>query len=97
MKAEITLDSDLKKAYSLVYGQCSDALRAKLESINNQSTIAASADVLGLLRNIKSATFSFQSQKYERETTVLSNQPTQECNLPELPGNVPELDQNIGI
>ncbi len=64
VKAETTLESDLKKAYSLVYGQCSDALRAKLESITNQSTVAAT-DVIGLLRNIKSATFSFQSQKYE--------------------------------
>ena len=65
VKAEVTLESDLKKAYSLVYGQCSDALWAKLEAIPNHATIAANADVIGLLKNIKSATFSFQSQKYE--------------------------------
>ena len=28
VKAEVTLESDLKKVYSLLYGQCSDALRA---------------------------------------------------------------------
>ncbi len=52
VKAEITLESDLKKAYSLVYGQCSDVLRAKLESIASQATIAGNADVIGLLKYI---------------------------------------------
>ena len=65
VKAEVTLDSDLKKVYSLVYGQCSDALRAKLEAIPNHTVVSTNADVIGLLKNIKSATFSFQSQKYD--------------------------------
>ncbi len=51
--AYVMLESDLKKACLLVYGQCSDALRAKLESITNQSTVAATADVIGLLKNTK--------------------------------------------
>ncbi len=43
-------------------------LRAKLESIDSQATIAGNADVIGLLKHIKSATFSFQSQKHEPHT-----------------------------
>ncbi len=61
LKAETTIDSDLKKVYSLIYGQCSDSLRAKLEAIPNHET----ADAIGLLKNIKASMFSFQSQKYE--------------------------------
>ncbi len=64
VKAETTLEADLKKVYSLVYGQCLDTLRAKLKSISSHSLIASTADVIGLLRNIKLVTFSFQSQKY---------------------------------
>ncbi len=45
---EVTLESDLKKAYLLVYRQCSDAQKARLESISNQATIAANTNLIGL-------------------------------------------------
>jgi len=65
VKADTELDANLKKVYAIVFGQCSDAMRTKLEAIPNHASIAAARDVIGLLRNIKTATFSFQSQKYE--------------------------------
>ncbi len=60
VKAEIMLESDLMEAYLLVYGQCSNVQRAKLESVHNQTSIKANANVIGLLKNIKQALASKQ-------------------------------------
>ena len=50
---------------SLIYGQCSNALRAKLESRpNHASTIEDAADSIGLLENIRAIMFQFQFKQY---------------------------------
>lgn len=64
MKRGIILMENLETAYSLIYGQCSDALRAKLESRPNHAVIEGAADSIGLLKNIQTVTFQFQSQWY---------------------------------
>jgi hypothetical protein len=51
------LVENLKMAYSLVYGQCSDALRVKLESRPNHAMIEANADSIALLENIRTVMF----------------------------------------
>jgi hypothetical protein len=58
------LTENLKTAYLLVYGQCSDALRVKLELRPNHATIEVAADSIGLLENIQAVMFQFQSQWY---------------------------------
>jgi hypothetical protein len=60
------LRENLKTAYSLlIYGQCSDALRAKLESRPaNHATIKGAADSIGLLENMSTVIFQFQSERY---------------------------------
>jgi hypothetical protein len=58
------LAENLKTAYSLFYGQCSDALRAKLESWPDHIGIEGAADSIRLLENIRTVMFQFQSQGY---------------------------------
>ena len=53
----------MKKAHALIWGQCTEAMRAKLEAKDNHATIASSRDVVGLLKNIRAIMFHFQSQK----------------------------------
>ena len=51
-------------AYSLVWGQCTDLLRAKVEALNNYAQIKRDSHVLALLREIKGITFKFEDQCY---------------------------------
>ena len=53
----------LKKAYLLIYGQCTDPLHAKLQALLNHKDIAAdSYALLWLLENIKAMMFHLQLQ-----------------------------------
>jgi len=47
-----------------VYGQCTGALRAKVEAQPGLSDSAEASDVIALLKSIKTVMFSFQAQKY---------------------------------
>jgi hypothetical protein len=58
------LTENLKTAYSLIYRQCSDALRAKLESRPDHIAIEGAVDSIRLLENIRTVMFQFQSQRY---------------------------------
>jgi hypothetical protein len=49
----------------VVWGQCNEAMRAKLESRDTHETVAIAGNVLGLLKKIKDAEISFQSEKYK--------------------------------
>jgi Zinc knuckle len=64
VKRGILLSENLKTAYSLIYGQCSEAMRAKLESRPNHQAMEASADAIALLENIRTVMFQFQAQCY---------------------------------
>ena len=58
------LESNLRKTYSLVWGQCSDVMREKLEALENFDDIKSEFDVLALLVEIKTINFKFEDQKY---------------------------------
>jgi hypothetical protein len=58
------LTENLKTAYLLIYRQCSNVLRAKLESRPDHIAIEGAADSIGLLENIRTVMFQFQSQRY---------------------------------
>jgi hypothetical protein len=62
VKRGTMLSENLKTVYSLIYGQCSDAMRAKLESRPNHVTIENACDAIGLLENIHTIMLQFQSQ-----------------------------------
>jgi hypothetical protein len=56
------LAENSKLTYSLIYGQCSNALWAKLESRPNHAAIEGAA--IGLLENVRMVMFQFQLQQY---------------------------------
>ena len=50
--------------YSLVIGQCTDAMIARFESHKHYSSVADERHGINLLRIIRSIYFDFQDQKY---------------------------------
>jgi hypothetical protein len=64
VKRETYLDENLKTIYSLVWGQCTDIMRQKVESLETFESTSATYDGIGLLKAIKDVVFNFQSQKY---------------------------------
>jgi hypothetical protein len=65
-----TLTENLQKAYALIWGQCSDALRAKLESDDAHSQVATDMDSIELLKSIRAAMYMSHAQRYEPLTTL---------------------------
>lgn len=64
VKRQIILSEYLKSAYSLVYGQCSNAMHVKLELRLNHPLIKSTADSIALLENIRTVMYQFQSELY---------------------------------
>jgi len=64
VKTKIKLKENVKQLYSLVWGQCSEAMRAKLESMDGHRKLSEEGDGIGLLKQIKSIVYNFQDQKY---------------------------------
>ena len=53
------LQASMMRIYSVIYGQCSDGIRAKIKTMSNHETIANNRDTIGLLKNIKSVMANF--------------------------------------
>jgi len=64
IRDKVDLDRAVKQLYSLVTGQCSEAMLARLEAHSECPALDASRDAIGLLRVIKSICFNFHDQKY---------------------------------
>ena len=64
VKKETHLEENIKTVYSLIFGQCTEAIRAKLESVGNHQAISVASNGIELLKNIKTIMYNFQSQKY---------------------------------
>ena len=58
------LKSSMQKAYSVIYGQCSDDVRAKIEAMSNHIALSEAGDPIGLLKNIKTVMTNVQTTKY---------------------------------
>jgi hypothetical protein len=58
------LESSMQKIYSVIYGQCSDGVRAKIEAMDNHTALSDAGDPIGLLKNIKTVMTNFQTTKY---------------------------------
>ena len=63
MKRESTLEENVKKVYSLIWGQCTDAMRQRIEALDTFAEMSRKGDGVGLLKALKAAAFNFQSQK----------------------------------
>jgi hypothetical protein len=64
VRRETELRENVKTLYSLVWGQCTDIMKQKLEASDDFEDIALEQNGLELLKAIKNIVFQFQSQKY---------------------------------
>jgi hypothetical protein len=64
IRQEAMLQENMQRAYSLVLGQCSKLLRAKLKQSSDWAQVSSAFDVLGLTKLIKSIVFKFDDQKF---------------------------------
>jgi len=58
------LDSNLKTAYAVIWGQCSKAMKAKLTSLDDFETKSHESDCVWILKEIKGITYRFEGQRY---------------------------------
>jgi len=58
------LSENVKKTYSLIWGQCSDVMRQKAEAHPGFNDVARSGDALGLLQILKNICYHYQVQKH---------------------------------
>jgi hypothetical protein len=61
---EDRFEEDLKKLFSLIWGQCTKYLCAKLEAKDGYEQMKTDYDTIELLRSIKDCVFKFSDQKY---------------------------------
>ena len=63
VKKKELLASSMARVYAIIYGQCSDGIRAKLGAMDNHEKLADDADPIGLLKNIKTVMANFQTSR----------------------------------
>jgi hypothetical protein len=59
------LDENLKTLYSLIWGQCTDVIQARIEALDKHNDMSNNGDSIALLKAIKALVYNFQSQKYQ--------------------------------
>jgi len=64
VKRTTYISENIKTLYSLVWGQCTDIMRQKIEALHDFEEMSTNGDGLALLKAIKNTAFNFQSQKY---------------------------------
>lgn len=64
VESKTVFESNLKKAYGLIYGQCSPNLDQNLQTQQNWEDIDSRADVLGLMDMMKSLIFKYDDNKH---------------------------------
>jgi hypothetical protein len=75
VKRETNLQENRKTLYSLVWGQCTYVIRARLEALETHRNMSDIADSIKLLKAIKALVFDFQSQKYGPQALHKSKRP----------------------
>ena len=64
VKRSTHLEENMKTLYSLVWGQCTDIMRQKLDAHESFAEVSSMGDGIRILRLVKGIAFQFQSQKY---------------------------------
>ena len=63
-------ESNKKGLYSVIWDQCSPALQARMESLNDYNDIERRSDCLKLLQEIRSSVYQFETQAYIHESML---------------------------
>eukprot|EP00957_Ditylum_brightwellii_P211200 15365881-Ditylum_brightwellii.AAC.1 len=64
VKRKSAYQENKERMYAVAYGQCTESIRARLDSEATYETISTSSNLLGLLKLLRSICFNYQSQKY---------------------------------
>jgi hypothetical protein len=62
VKRDLKSNENCKKLYSLISGQCTDFMQAKLELLNEYKSIRQGFDAITLIKAIKSLTYQFKDR-----------------------------------
>jgi hypothetical protein len=60
----VATDDNIKTLYNLVWGQCTDTMQQKIESLDHFAALQTANDGIGLLLAIKNTAYNYQSEKY---------------------------------
>jgi hypothetical protein len=60
IKREKKLKENYQAAYSLVLGQCTEYMRAKLEAVAGYNNMDSSSDLIELIKMIKGLSYQFE-------------------------------------
>jgi hypothetical protein len=71
---EEKLQDNLAKTFALVWGQCTNSLKAKLESLTEWTTIHRDKDALTLITEIKNIIYRFEDQSYLMHSLFRANE-----------------------
>jgi hypothetical protein len=69
-KWNVTMTESIKTLYNLVWGQCSETMQQKLESLDDYTDIRAESDGIGLLLAIKNTAYNYNDEKYVFESVI---------------------------
>jgi len=58
------LESNLKTVFAVIYGQCSELMKAKLKSLDNFEEKEHACDCVWILKAIKVITYQFEGQRF---------------------------------
>ena len=64
VKKEIKQEEDTEKLYSVVWGQCTPAMKAKLKALKEYEAIKDELNTIELLKEIKKLCYNFQEKNY---------------------------------
>ena len=64
MKQTSQLQENIKRLWALVWGQCSDTIRTRLQALDTYDDMHTASDSLRLLVTIKDLMYNVQEQKY---------------------------------
>jgi hypothetical protein len=63
VKRDLYFEENMQTLYSLVWGQCSDIMQARLEALDDYDAMSEKSDSLALLKAIRAQAYNIQSQK----------------------------------
>jgi hypothetical protein len=80
IKRENKLMDNFQMEYSLVIGQCTAYMRAKLEAVVGYRDMESRSDLIGLIKTIKGLSFQFEGQQSKTRGLVLAHKRFQYLN-----------------
>jgi len=70
VKTKAAIDGHVQSLFLLVLGQCTEALKAKLEALENWDDMVAEMNGLDLILQVKTIAFQFESTQYEMHALI---------------------------